>query len=655
MEHQSLPMEPIQPVAAIESGDEHGVLRGDGTSYDVRIHKPAPSVRLGISLVNSCDGDAAVLVSEVIQGGLAAASGLISVHQGLVAVNGKRVRDQEHAAAMLRSAVGDVELTLMCAPHAATPEVEPPQLTPPAAASPAAAVASEGVRILTDLLTGHGGKLEMSQLADQLYARSEMARMEVKQRGGIRKWLQSVAAFELSQLEYGSGAWYVSLRISPSKAPLLPEVSSGTGTDGTSYDVRIHKPAPSVRLGISLVNSCDGDAAVLVSEVIQGGLAAASGLISVHQGLVAVNGKRVRDQEHAAAMLRSAVGDVELTLMCAPHAATPEVEPPQLTPPAAASPAAAVASEGLSKAARKPRWTSRQKAERLEAPQLEEARLEEEERAKEASNRTERAKQVPQTDAGRSGTALLPPAVRPTIPAPLDVDFWDEYERAYCRARLRDVLHVDGQPCHYRLELHGEHGERGPAGWMRTVRVASVCPSYEWPAEASAEATATAALRVDSPIEVLDTNGSETWWREATLLDVRGSYIKLRYEGGARSTDAVAATHVWPARPPAAQQPVASFIKHSIELGPSGAASFHQSLLDEAHAAPSGQRFKRLMAKAGAPPHACGGGAICFMRLHLSCTCMRVAPTCCMLLRTCRCAAFDAGGAGHPVRDGTGH
>ena len=79
------------------------------------LHKPDASARLGITLVNN-DGQArgppAPIITALAPGCLAADSGRFMINQLLVAVNGQRVHTHEEATALLRNAVGDVELTL---------------------------------------------------------------------------------------------------------------------------------------------------------------------------------------------------------------------------------------------------------------------------------------------------------------------------------------------------------------------------------------------------------------------------------------------------------------------------------------------------------------------------------------------------------------
>ena len=84
-------------------------------TYRVTLHKPDASARLGITLINN-DGQArgppAPIITALAPGCLAADSGRITINQLLVAVNGQRVHTHEEATALLRNAVGDVELTL---------------------------------------------------------------------------------------------------------------------------------------------------------------------------------------------------------------------------------------------------------------------------------------------------------------------------------------------------------------------------------------------------------------------------------------------------------------------------------------------------------------------------------------------------------------
>jgi hypothetical protein len=88
-------------------------------TYRVTLHKPVASARLGITLTHAPRGPTAPITAPVITalapGCLAAASGRITINQLLVAVNGQRVHTHEEATALLRNAVGDVELTLTAA------------------------------------------------------------------------------------------------------------------------------------------------------------------------------------------------------------------------------------------------------------------------------------------------------------------------------------------------------------------------------------------------------------------------------------------------------------------------------------------------------------------------------------------------------------
>ena len=79
------------------------------------LHKPDASARLGITLINSDEthaprGPTAPIITALAPGCLAADSGRITINQLLVAVNGQRVHTHTEATALLRNAVGDVEL-----------------------------------------------------------------------------------------------------------------------------------------------------------------------------------------------------------------------------------------------------------------------------------------------------------------------------------------------------------------------------------------------------------------------------------------------------------------------------------------------------------------------------------------------------------------
>ena len=85
--------------------------------WSVRLYKPTAADRMGVLLINATLLDPSkdphmVVISHVAPGGLAAESGWISVGQGLVAVNGEHVSSHVEAAAALKAAVGDIELTM---------------------------------------------------------------------------------------------------------------------------------------------------------------------------------------------------------------------------------------------------------------------------------------------------------------------------------------------------------------------------------------------------------------------------------------------------------------------------------------------------------------------------------------------------------------
>ena len=79
------------------------------------LHKPDMSALPGITLVNNegrARGPPAPIITALAPGSLAANSGRITINHLLIAVNGQRVHTHNEATALLRNAVGDVELTL---------------------------------------------------------------------------------------------------------------------------------------------------------------------------------------------------------------------------------------------------------------------------------------------------------------------------------------------------------------------------------------------------------------------------------------------------------------------------------------------------------------------------------------------------------------
>ena len=110
------PAPPTPPAPPAPPASVHEVLAGTAAgAYRVTLHKPDTSARLGITLVNNEErarGPPAPIITALAPGCLAADSGRITINQLLVAVNGQRVHTHKEATALLRNAVGDVELTL---------------------------------------------------------------------------------------------------------------------------------------------------------------------------------------------------------------------------------------------------------------------------------------------------------------------------------------------------------------------------------------------------------------------------------------------------------------------------------------------------------------------------------------------------------------
>jgi hypothetical protein len=105
------------PIVRQSTADEPPQLERITGAYRVTLHKPDASARLGITLINNDEthaprGPPAPIITALAPGCLAADSGRITINQLLVAVNGQRVHTHEEATALLRNAVGDVELTL---------------------------------------------------------------------------------------------------------------------------------------------------------------------------------------------------------------------------------------------------------------------------------------------------------------------------------------------------------------------------------------------------------------------------------------------------------------------------------------------------------------------------------------------------------------
>jgi hypothetical protein len=105
------------PIVRQSTADEPPQLERITGAYRVTLHKPDASARLGITLINNDEthaprGPPAPIITALAPGCLAADSGRITINQLLVAVNGQRVHTHTEATALLRNAVGDVELTL---------------------------------------------------------------------------------------------------------------------------------------------------------------------------------------------------------------------------------------------------------------------------------------------------------------------------------------------------------------------------------------------------------------------------------------------------------------------------------------------------------------------------------------------------------------
>lgn len=193
-----------------------------------------------------------------------------------------------------------------------------------------------------------GGPRVMTQFIQLLYAAEPTAREAISAVGSAKKWLQSLAAFEVYQPHPKQPLeWSVRLR-APSAARTQPTRPSATGgefsaagadgdggadggdgayagtggkggkgiaSSGGTYRVLLDKPDASSRLGITLVSGgkAKGDAPV-ITVVAPGSIAASSNMLNPGQKLFAVNGQHVGDHEAAARALRSSAGTIELII-----------------------------------------------------------------------------------------------------------------------------------------------------------------------------------------------------------------------------------------------------------------------------------------------------------------------------------------------------